>query len=105
MFAANVPSASGLEVLYKILPDGSTENFTDLGWTYFNNTGVDDSNTGTTDNPNEWKDYIYSAGVKDNGTGTALEEYTSLAIKVVMKGSNTSTPPRIKQFRAISLAT
>lgn len=105
LFAANVPSASELEVLYKILPDGSTENFTDLSWTYFNSTGVDDSLTGSTDNPNEWKDYIYSSGVKDNGSGTALEEYTSFAIKVVMKGTNTSTPPRIKQFRAISLAT
>ena len=105
MFAANIPSSSELEVLYKILPDGSTENFTDLGWTYFNTTGIDDSSTGTTDNPNEWKDYVYSAGVKDNGTGTALEEFTSFAIKIVMKGTNSSTPPRIKQFRAISLAT
>ena len=105
LFAANIPSSSELEVLYKILPDGSTENFTDLGWTYFNTTGIDDSNTGTTDNPNEWKDYVYSAGVKDNGSGTALEEFTSFAIKIVMKGTNTSTPPRIKQFRAISMAT
>jgi len=104
MFAANIPSTSEVVVLYKILPDGSTEVFDDLGWNYFNTTGVDDNLSGTTDNQIEWKDYIYTAGVKDSGTGIALDDFTSFAIKIVMKGTNTAKPPRIKQFRMIALA-
>ena len=104
MFAANIPTSSEVEVLYKILPDGSTEVFDDLGWDYFNTTGVDDNNTGSTDNQLDWKDYVYTAGVKDSGVGTALDDFTSFAIKIVLKGTNTAKPPRIKQFRMIALA-
>jgi hypothetical protein len=104
MFAANIPSTSEIEVLYKILPDGSTEEFNDLGWEYFNTTGVDDNLKGTTDDELKWNDYLYTAGVKDSGIGTALDDFTSFAVKIVMKGTNSSKPPRIKQFRMLALA-
>ena len=53
----------------------------------------------------DFQDYTYSAGIKDDGTGTDLGEFIQFAIKIVMQGTDASQPPRIKQLRAIALAT
>ena len=52
----------------------------------------------------DFKERVYSAGVLDDGTGTALDEFVAFSIKIVMQGTNSSEPPLIKDFRAIALA-
>ena len=90
--------------MYKILRTDSSETFDDLGWTYFNTTGVPDTTTPNSKDMLDFKERVYSAGVLDDGTGTALDEFVAFSIKIVMQGTNSSEPPLIKDFRAIALA-
>ena len=48
---------------------------------------------------------MYTAGVKDDGLGTALEPFIGFAIKLILQGTNSAQVPRLKDFRAIALAT
>ena len=97
-------SSAEIKVLYKILRTDSSETFDDLGWTYFNTTGVPDTTTPNSKDMLDFKERVYSAGVLDDGTGTALDEFVAFSIKIVMQGTNSSEPPLIKDFRAIALA-
>ncbi|MCP4798572.1 MAG: hypothetical protein GY893_01320, partial [bacterium] len=110
MFDAVQMSGADIRVLYKLQRLDAAEPFEDLGWTNF--TGSSDTADGlpegavpTSKNRDDFKEYTYLAGKKTNGTGTALDEFNAFAIKIVMQGNNSATPPIIKDFRAISLAT
>ena len=46
---------------------------------------------------NDFKEYEYTAN--------DLDEFIAFSIKIVMQGTNTSEPPRIKDLRCIALAT
>ena len=48
---------------------------------------------------------VPTAGVTDDGIGSPLDEFIQFAIKIVLQGTNTSEVPRLKDFRAIALAT
>ena len=104
-FAGNVLGTSELEVLFKILRSDSSDEFDDLGYEYFNTTGIPDNAAAKSLTINDFQEYVYSAGVKDDGLGESLPEFASFAIKIVMKGTNAAQPPRIKDLRAIALAT
>ena len=43
--------------------------------------------------------------VNDDGIGEQLDEFTQFQIKIVMQGTDAANPPRIKDLRAIALAT
>jgi len=110
MFDAVQMTGADIRVLYKIQRLDAAEPFEDLGWTNF--TGSSDTADGlpetavpTSKNRDDFKEYTYLAGKKTNGTGDALDEFNAFAIKIVMQGNNSATPPIIKDFRAISLAT
>ena len=45
-----------------------------------------------------------NAGTTDDGAGTPLDDFISFQIKIVMQGTNTAEPPRIKELRCIALA-
>ena len=53
----------------------------------------------------DFQQYLYTAGVTDDGTGSALDEFISFAIKIKMQGTNCAEVPRIKDLRALALAT
>ena len=80
-------------------------DFDELGYEFFNTDGSPDSSVNVSLTEGDFQDYVYSAGIKDDGSGTDLGEFIQFAIKIVMQGSNAASPPRIKQFRAIALAT
>jgi hypothetical protein len=95
-----VMSDASIEVMYKILRTDENLIFDDLGWTYFNTTGIPDSTVPTSSNffgEKDFKEYEYSVD--------SLEDFISFAIKIVMKSTNSSFPPVIKSFRTIALAT
>ena len=48
---------------------------------------------------------MYTAGVTDDGLGTPLEEFIAFQIKIVMQGTNSAEPPRIKELRTLALVT
>tara|TARA_R100000700_G_scaffold35742_1_gene44508 strand:- start:341 stop:673 length:333 start_codon:yes stop_codon:yes gene_type:complete len=110
MFDAVQMSGADIRVLYKIQRLDAAEPFEDLGWTNFTGAsgtadGLSESSVPTSKNRDDFKEYTYLAGKKTNGTGDALDEFNAFAIKIVMQGNNSATPPIIKDFRAISLAT
>ena len=105
IFAAHRPATSELKVLYKILRTDDASDFDDLGYTFFNTTGAADQTVKPSAEEEDFQEYVYTSGVTDDGLGTPLEEFISFQIKIVMQGTNSSEPPRIKDFRALALVT
>ena len=80
-------------------------DFDDLGYTFFNTTGTTDVTTPVSLDTDDFREYIYTAGVTDDGIGVPLPEFNTFAIKIVMQGTNAAEPPRIRDLRIIALAT
>ena len=103
-FAGHRHSTSEIKVYHKILRTDDASDFDDLGWVAFNTTGVPDNTTSPSLIKGEFKQYVYTAGITDDGVGTPLDEFISFAVKIVMQGTDTSQSPRIKELRCIALA-
>ena len=105
LLSAHRPSTSEIQVMFKTLRTDDATEFDDLGYTYFKTTGVDDNDTPASADVDDFQEYIYTAGVTDDGIGDPLDEFISFQIKIVMQGTNSAEPPRIKELRAIALVT
>ena len=105
LFAAHRPSTNDIKVMYKILPVDESEDFDNLGYTYFNTDGSPDATVSSSASINDFHEYEYTAGLNDDGFGTPLQEFISFQIKIIMQGTNCAEPPRIKAMRAIALGT
>ena len=96
-----------IKVLYKILRSDDAVDFDELGWR--SNDGEAIPGSRCRFNPSlgrdDFQEYLYTAGVTDDGIGDPLDPFIAFAIKIVMQTSNSSEPPRIKDFRAMALAT
>ena len=103
-FSAYRHSTAEIKVLYKILRTDDASNFDDLAWTFFNTNGDPDSSTPSSLTANDLREYMYTAGTTDDGIGTALDSFIQFSIKIVLQGTNAAQPPRIKDFRALALA-
>tara|TARA_Y100000992_G_scaffold160210_1_gene107233 strand:- start:203 stop:1711 length:1509 start_codon:yes stop_codon:yes gene_type:complete len=103
--AAHRPSTSDIKMMFKILRTDDASDFEDLGFDFFNTTGVDDQQTPVSADENDFREYIYTAGVTDDGIGDPLDEFISFQLKIIMQGTNCAEPPRIKDLRAIALVT
>jgi len=93
IMAAHRPSGTYLEVYYKTTSGDTALN--DTGWTL----APVDNVVQTDENPNKYREYRYTIG-GDNGT---LPAFTTFQMKVVMKSTNSSKVPILKDFRAIAL--
>ena len=105
LFAAHRPSTNDIKVMYKVLGADESVDFETLGFRYFNTTGGPDTTVQPSADINDFQDYVYTAGITDDGIGTPLQEFISFQIKIIMQGTNTSTPPRLKDLRILALAT
>ena len=105
LLAAHRPATNDIKLMYKVLAVDESVDFDTLGFRYFNTTGGPDATVQPSADINDFQDYVYTAGVTDEGTGTALPEFISFQIKIIMQGTNTSTPPRLKDLRVMALAT
>ena len=104
-FAANKTASADIKVLFKILRSDDSFDFDELGYEYFNTDGSPDSTVNASLRTSDFQEYSYSAGVKDDGVGVSLAEFSQFAIKIVMQGTNAAQPPRIRDLRVIALAT
>ena len=86
-----------IQVMYKILRSDDASDFDEIGWEYFNTTGGPDSNVNASVNNEDFIERQY--------TVEGLPEFIAFAIKIRMQGTNTCEVPRIKDLRAIALAT
>jgi hypothetical protein len=91
--------------MYRLLPIDESEDFDNLGYTYFNTDGSPDATVASSSTINDFQEYQYTAGVSDEGVGTPLPEFIAFQIKIVMTGTSTSEPPRLKALRVIALGT
>lgn len=89
----NRPTNSYVDLYYKTKLDGDDTPFEDLGWTLAN----PDKSIPFNNNTEQFPEIEYTM---DN-----LSAFTSYAIKIVMRSSNTSNVPIVKDFRAIALGT
>ena len=105
LLAAHRPSTNDIKVMYKVLGVDESVDFQSLGFRYFNTSGGPDTTVQPSADINDFQDYVYTAGVTDDGIGDALPEFIAFQIKIIMQGTNTSTPPRLKDLRVLALAT
>jgi len=100
---ANTLNGDDILVYYKIKPSNSQFNFDDLNWYEFNPEGksdvevipsADNAISGYFENQESYKEYKYSI--------TNLPEFTSYAIKIVMRSSNPCYVPKIQDMRAVA---
>jgi hypothetical protein len=100
---ANLFEENDIQVLYKVKPASSQFNFDDLGWEYFNGDGSpdirvvpssDNSIAGYIENKNSYKEYKYSI--------SNLNEFSSFAIKIVMRSSQPVFVPKIQDVRVVA---
>ena len=105
LFAAHRPASNDIKVMYKILGADESVDFQSLGYRYFNSDGSSDTTIQPSADVDDFQEYVYTAGVTDDGIGDSLTEFISFQIKIIMQGTNTSTPPRIKDLRVLALAT
>ena len=105
LLTAHRPPTSDIKVLFKTLGAQDSVDFDDLDYQFFNTDGSPDTFVNPSLDQDDFQEYVFSAGVTDDGIGEPLEEFISFSIKIVMQGTNMSQPPRIKDLRAIALAT
>ena len=105
LLAAHRPATNDIKVMYKVLGVDESVDFQSLGYGYFNTDGSSDQTVQPSAHRDDFQDYVYSAGVTDDGIGTPLQEFISFQIKIIMQGTNTSEPPRLKDLRVMALAT
>ena len=87
---------ANIKVLFKTLRTDTAEEFDDIGWTFFNTSGISDTTVPISKDLQDFKEYQYSV--------SSLSEFIAFSIKIVMQGTNSARPPLIKDFRAIALA-
>ncbi len=99
----NTNNIENIKILYRIKKSSSQENFEDIEWNYFNNTGVPDSEviatsensiSGITEKQSSYQELSYS--IED------LPEFSSFAIKIVMKSNNPAFVPKIQDLRVVA---
>ena len=104
-FSAHKHNSATIKCLFKVLRSDDASDFDELGYTFFNTTGTTDTEVGSSLEDDDFQEYVFTSGVTDDGIGTPLPEFIQFAIKIVGQGTNAAEPIRIKDFRAIALAT
>ena len=104
-------SDASIKVLFKILRVDDAFDFDEMSFKFFNDDGTVSGSGGpdvvvrSSERREEYLEHEYTAGVTDDGVGSALEEFISFQIKIVMRTTNQATPPLLKNLRVLALAT
>jgi hypothetical protein len=93
MFSANLHPYTDIKVMYKVVPVGSTLSPDEIGFEYFNTTGISDSSIPKTERF-ELHDFDYTVNSLN---------FTAFQIKIIMSSQNQAYVPVIKDFRVIAL--
>lgn len=93
--AVNKPNNTNIELYYKLLPAGSSEDFQQIDWVEAN----PDTVVPTSDDTNKYSEVEYTL-VEDDIDNI---EFSAFAIKIVLKATNSSVIPTCKDLRAIAL--
>ena len=105
VFSAHKQNTSEIKVMFKTLRTSDSSDFDDLGYEFFNTDGSPDVTVPNSLVKSDFQEYVYTAGVNDDGVGLPLDDFIQFQIKIVMQGTDASKPVRIKDLRAIALST
>ena len=105
VFSAHKQNTSEIQVMFKTLRTSDSSDFDDIGYEYFNTDGSPDNTVPNSLVKTDFQEYVYTAGVNDDGVGAPLDEFIQFQIKIIMQGTDATKPVRIKDLRAIALAT
>ena len=92
MFDAIVFTSAYIDVFYKVLKSDDTTPFENLEWTALTIDKAISESKGYVD----FRERTYEVA--------GLEGFISFAVKLIMRGTKSTEPPFIKDFRAIALA-
>jgi len=90
-------ASADVKLMFKILRSDDASDFDEIGYNFFNTSGGPDTTVNASLTSDDFKEYEYTAN--------NLDEFIAFSIKIVMQGTNSSEPPRLKDLRAIALAT
>ena len=105
IFSAHKHNSATIKTLFKTLRSDDASDFDELGYTFFNDDGDPDTTVRNSLSDGDFQEYVYTAGVTDDGIGEPLPEFSQFQIKIVMQGTDAANPPLIKDLRVIALAT
>ena len=105
VFSAHKQNTSEIKVMFKTLRTSDSSDFDDLGYEFFNTTGAPDEVVPNSLIKTDFQEYVYTAGIKEDGIGTQLDDFIQFQIKIIMQGTDAAKPVRIKDLRAIALST
>src|SRR6056300_448443 len=93
---ANIRATSEVEMYYRVSGPDEERQLDDISWTPFNTDGSPDASITPAEDDTTFKEYKYSA--------SDIHDFTSFQLKIVMKGTNSSYPPVLRDMRGIALA-
>ena len=94
--SAHVPSTAEVEMFYRVSNADDSRKMGDLAWIPFNDDGSPDTAVPPSDDDTTFREHQYSA--------SGITTFTAFSLKIILKGSSSSYPPRIKDMRGIALA-
>ena len=99
----NATDVNNIQVLYKTKPEASQQKFDDISWTYFNEDGSSDNDViATAQNSISGQYESQSAYQELSFTVSDIPDFSSFAIKIVMKSDNPSYVPKIQDMRTVA---
>ena len=93
---ANVASTAAVKMYYRLSNADDARNMDDLSWRAFNSDGTPDKAVDPSDDGTTFKELGFSF--------TGSEPFTAFALKIVLTGTSSCYPPRVKDMRGIALA-
>ena len=105
ILAAHRPATSEIKVLFKTLGVDESIDFQAKGFTFFNDDGSADTTVQPSADRFDFQEYVFTAGVTDDGIGDQLPEFVAFQVKIIMQGTNCAEPPRLRDLRVLALGT
>ena len=100
----NIKDVEDVKVFYKLKYAASQQNFDDINWEYFNGDGSPDqlNEIATSENSISGQFEKQSSYQELRYSDENLTEFSSFAIKIVMKTDDPAYVPKIQDLRAVA---
>jgi len=92
----SVRASAEVEVYYRTTSADEVRNINDINWTAFNGDGSADKAVTSSEADDDFREYQYSV--------SGVNTFTAFQLKIVLKGTNSSYPPIVRDMRGIALA-
>ena len=94
--SAHVPSTSEVEMFFRLSNADDARSMNLIDWVPFNSDGSPDKAVPPSDDDFTFREHQYSS--------EGLTPFTAFQLKIILKGTSSSYPPRVKDMRGIALA-